>query len=201
MLVVVVVLSFVGYDYYTRHKDLPLVEFPAYRSKGNPQAPLKIAEFLDYTCYECALGSILLKAYFAEHPKDIYYGVKYFPMGELNSTVGAVYSECAGRQNKFWEFHDLLFAKQEDWRTMLKIKPPLVKLAQEAGLDLTKLDQCVQDRGVKHLIEKEKEFGESRMVQSTPTYFVNGETIVGPAGLERRLSQYFIDPRKTHKIK
>src|ERR1700690_3064713 len=53
------------------------------RSKGNPDARIKIVEFIDFQCPGCAYGITQLKTVFNEHPNDIYLQVKYFPLTQM----------------------------------------------------------------------------------------------------------------------
>ena len=79
------------------------------KAKGNPQAELKIIEYIDFECPACAQGMRILHNYFTKYPGRMYLEVKYFPLpGHKWGMPSARYAECAARQNKFWLFVDIL---------------------------------------------------------------------------------------------
>jgi len=102
-----------------------------------------------------------------------------------------VYAQCAARQERFWEFHDRLLAEQAAWRSLLEPSLIFRKMARELKLDMKALEDCVNSAQVRNAILLEKAEGESRFVKSTPTYFLNGEMIVGTKSLQERLRSYF----------
>lgn len=189
--VVVTAIVFIGiFDYIQRTKNPPLMIFPEGRSTGPQEAPLQIIEFIDFQCPECRLGSLLLKEYQDKYPDTIRLGIKYYPLGELNSSVSAVYAECAARQGKFWPMHDQLINQQNQWRTLVNIKPYLDQLAEKAELDPSALMACINDRKVHAAVLSDQMLGEANFVHSSPTYFVNKKMIVGADSLQKFLEDF-----------
>lgn len=45
------------------------------RTRGQPNAPIKIIEYADFQCPSCATGAHELKKYMKEHPDAIFFGV------------------------------------------------------------------------------------------------------------------------------
>ena len=43
-----------------------------------------------------------------------------FPIVQIHPNAGnaSLVAVCAGQQGKFWEMHDLLFAKQTEWAAL-----------------------------------------------------------------------------------
>ena len=190
--VIVLAIAAVGLiDYIQRSQNSPLTKIVSPRSKGNLQAPLKIIEFADLQCHECAKGYQLLKDYMAQHPEDIFLTMKFYPLGELNSTRSALYAECAARQNKFWEFADDLFANQADWRLLLDAYSYFDSVARKIHLNMDELNACVKREDVGNLILSEKAVGESNFVKATPTFFIDKKMIVGAEELKKFLDNYF----------
>ena len=158
--------------------------------KGVKKAAVHITEFIDFECPACALGSVYLKKLMAEHPQAIRLELKYFPLPmHKYGFLGARYSECAGRQGKFWPFHDLLIERQANWKRLDDAKPAFEVMAQEIGLRPETLRQCLADDSVDTLIRKDKTEGDALGVKSTPTYYVNGKMVVGMKSLELELNQ------------
>lgn len=186
-----IIIVVAGINLVQRIKVDPLSKFEPSRTKGSAEASLKILEFVDFQCSNCAQGAKILSEYMGQHPDDIQLSMKYYPLGALNSLVSAVYAECAARQDKFWEYSKLLFTDQSNWRTMLKVRPILKKYAKEVNVDFAQFETCVEDEKIKNTVESDKAIGESHFVKMTPTYFVNGEMIVGVAALINKLEEHF----------
>jgi protein-disulfide isomerase len=163
------------------------------RGKGNPQAPVQVTEFMDFQCPACANGSLFLSQYVQKYPDRLYLQVKHFPLTNVHSHAfrSARYAECAARQGKFWDYHDRLVARQEEWARLINADVVFQQIAQEIGLDFKQLESCLQDETIQATILKDKADGESRGVESTPTYFVNGKMVVGTKSLNSELLSYF----------
>jgi protein-disulfide isomerase len=162
------------------------------RTLGRPQADVRIVEYVDYECGACQSGSTLIHEYFKRYPSRLFVEVKFYPLsGHRHALPAAIYAECAAGQRKFWPFHDLLFERQADWR---KEKDPahlFREYARTAGLDPEKLEACVASEETKARIEQEKSQGFAAGVRSTPTFFINGNMIVGGLRLTQELDRYF----------
>ena len=190
LIVLAVVGAVIGIDVIQNNQKSPLSNFVTQKTKGNEGAPIKIVEFLDFQCSHCKNGSEFLRESMMLHPDLIQLTLKYYPLGQLNSSMSAYYAECAARQEKFWDMHDKLFETQDDWRTLLKIKPFFNRLVADIGLDQAKFDSCVDSKSVKSTVSKDKAVGDSYSLRSTPTYFINGEMIVGVHSLKKVINEY-----------
>jgi protein-disulfide isomerase len=151
------------------------------RVQGNPNAPLRITEWVDFQCPACASGAVDLKKYLSTFPDKVYLEVKYFPLGgHMHSLEAAKFGECAARQGKFWPYYETVFERQPQWRDLFDAHPVFEEIAKQIGLNDGKLQACLAEDDVREKILKEKDQGQSLGVQSTPTYFINGKMTVGP---------------------
>jgi len=91
----------------------------------------------------------------------------------------AVAARCAGEKGLFWEYHDLLFEAQPDFS-----RDQLIVYAYRLGLDREAFTVCL-DSG-RHLpaVEADMREGAAVGVRGTPTFFVNGERLVGAQPIE-----------------
>jgi len=178
-------------DFISRSKNSPLTKFESARSKGNQDASLRILEFIDFQCSECARGSKLLQTFISQYHDRIFLAVKYYPLGELNSMISALYGECAARQNKFWPMHDRLFELQAQWRTLRKVKPFLTSIATAIPLNMIEFEACLERGDVRSVVSGERMLGESHFVKSTPTYFINDVIVVGVEAMRKVLDRHF----------
>lgn len=86
---------------------------------GSAQAHVALLEFSDFQCPYCgrfALGVIpTLKSDFAD-PGKLLIAFRHLPLDGLHprATPAAESAECARRQGKFWQMHNLLFSSPEE---------------------------------------------------------------------------------------
>ena len=93
----------------------------------------------------------------------------------------AVAARAAQAQGRFWEYHDLLFESQFSGYS----DENLIALAGRAGLDTQRFERDYEDARYEPLVRADFRRGLNRGVNGTPTFFINGEMLVGlqPVGL------------------
>ncbi len=165
---------------------------------GRPDAPLQIEVFTDYQCPFCGRASRALLEAMARHPDEIFLRHRDFPMDQAcnplikrpfhpQACAAARVARCAARQGKFWPLGEQLFNHREslDEATMMS-------LAGEVGLDRGELRRCLADPAIAADLRADISEGLGRGVEGTPTFFVNGEKIVGfrsPEFWEEKLAE------------
>jgi len=158
--------------------------------KGNPKAEIKIVEYLDYRCGACGRGSQILDEMLIKYPDQMLIEMRFFPLNIMQyDALSARYAECAAQQGKFWEYHDLLFQKQNQWRKLTSPQAAFEVLAKDLQMDLEELKICVKDDNIKKYVTDSKRQGEFLGVKNTPTYFVNGKMYVGVKSLNKELTR------------
>ena len=93
-------------------------------------------------------------------------------------------SECAADQDSFWDYHDVLFEDQSGENKKTFTKDNLKKLAIELGLDAEAFDQCLDSGKYSDLVQQQNNFARQIGVQSTPSFLINGQTLVGAQPFE-----------------
>lgn len=85
---------------------------------GAPDATVLVVEFSDYACPFCQRwqeenGAKIPSAW----PGRVAFAYLDFPLDSLhpNAVAASVAAGCAARQDRFWQMHHLLFARQADW--------------------------------------------------------------------------------------
>jgi protein-disulfide isomerase len=151
--------------------------------QGSPDAPVKIVEFSDFQCPFCKQWTDDTAAALKQKYGDkmvLYY--RQFPLTAIHPEAmgGAIASECANEQGKFWNMHDSLF------RTQSLLSPENSKsLAASLGLDATKYDDCVAKNTYQADIAADIADGNTYGVSGTPTFFINGVRLVGAQPLDQ----------------
>jgi len=88
-------------------------------------------------------------------------------------------AECAGDQDAFWEFHDYLFSHQSGENQGAFNKDNLKKFAADMGLDTAAFNTCMDTGKYTQLVQDQTNIARQLGVQSTPTFAVNGQPVVG----------------------
>jgi len=91
----------------------------------------------------------------------------------------ALAAEAARQQGKFWEMHDKLFENQRSLSAS-----SYEVWAKELGLDLGKFKAAMADPQVKERVLADQELANKVGANGTPTFFVNGEKVVGAQPFE-----------------
>ncbi|HTP09111.1 MAG TPA: thioredoxin domain-containing protein [Anaerolineae bacterium] len=154
---------------------------------GNADAKVTIVEFADYQCpfckrYHDTVGPDLLKQYVDSGKVSFVYKHSAF-LGQ-ESIWAAQAAECAADQGKFWEYHDLLFSKQNGENVGTFTKENLMAYAKELGLDSTQFDPCLQNDVTLQRVISDTNEGRQVGVSGTPTFFINGKPLVGAQPLQ-----------------
>lgn len=156
--------------------------------KGAENAPIKVTEFIDFQCPACARGAAYLKEKIQQYPAAIRLELKHYPLAmHQHGFLSSQYAECAASQGKFWSYHDLLLARQSNWKRLVDAQPAFERIADEVHLDKAELQVCLQNEATDAIIEKNRAEGKKLGVRSTPTYFVNGKMIVGKKSLDEEI--------------
>ena len=159
--------------------------------KGSNDAPVKVTEFIDFQCPACAFGAKYLKEVMQRHPELIRLQLKHFPLQmHKHGFLSAQYAECSAEQGKFWQMHDLLLARQNNWKRLDDPRPAFDQMISEAGIDAKAIKECVGSGRADRIIERNRTEGGNRKIRSTPTYFVNGKMVVGKKSLELEINRY-----------
>ena len=106
-----------------------------------------------------------------------------------HSLISAKYAECAGQQGQFWAFQDSLIKRQRLWHKLRDAKPAFDIMAKDLNLDIKQLEICLQSEETDKVIQKDKDEGKRMKIRSTPTYFVNGEMVVGMKSLKQLIEK------------
>jgi protein-disulfide isomerase len=147
---------------------------------GPAEAPVQVLVFSDYMCPYCAQFALgvgqRLKSDYVQ-PGQVQFVYYDFPLGRghVHSFIAARAARCAEDQGRFWEYHDLLFARQNDW--MYERNTPFRlfdEYARQVGLNESTFRSCVNSDQHADLVTANRRLGEQLGVSATPWVFVNG---------------------------
>ena len=142
--------------------------------RGDPDAELVVIEISDFQCPFCQRHTLETQPALDEEYIDtgqVMWVFKHLPLqSHPQALAAATAAECAGDQEAFWEMHDLLFARVDDW-AVGEPDAVLVDLAGELGLDEAVFTSCVQSRVALERVVEDI-YDTSGIFGSTPTFVV-----------------------------
>ena len=149
---------------------------------GSEDAKVTIVEFSDFQCPACGAAHPVVKQVIKEYGDRILFVYRHFPLLATHQYAlkAAEAAEAAGEQGKFWEYHDLLFANQDNLKT-----EDLKNYAKQIGLDMKKFDEALDSGKHKDKVLSDLDDGEKFGVTSTPTFFINGQMNRGVLNLDQ----------------
>lgn len=152
-------------------------------SLGPADAKVTLVQVLDPECESCRRAAPIVKQILKDYQGKVRLVVRYYPH-HFNSEIAIKAIEAAGEQAKYWEMHDLLFDNQPVWGAKKTSQEELIfKYAQEIGLDMQKFRDAVNHPKFIEKIERNRSDSRALGIRRTPTFFVNGERLLG-TGLE-----------------
>ena len=101
------------------------------------------------------------------------------PAANPASEVAAQAAWCAGAQGKFWDFHHMLYRRQELWSRFAAPLERLSDFANDLSLDTVALKSCVESNRMQALVAADRAYSQQLQVNSTPTMFINENRVVG----------------------
>jgi protein-disulfide isomerase len=155
---------------------------------GPADAPITITEFASMTCPHCAAFNAdvfpKIKSAYIDTGK-IRYVFREFPL-DIKAAAGSMLSRCIAKDDagKYFAVTDMLFKQQSDW-VMKNTTETLTRIGKQAGLSQQAVDDCLKDQTLLDKIVADQKFAnEVLKVNSTPTFFLNGEMIKGETSFE-----------------
>jgi protein-disulfide isomerase len=91
------------------------------------------------------------------------------------SLDSAAAARCAGEQNKFWPYHDYLFANQGGENKGWVTRELLDGIAGKVGLDMGAFKTCYEGNEAHQQVKDNTALAQKIPVQSTPTIVLNGQ--------------------------
>lgn len=148
-------------------------------TQGAAAQTIVLVEFSDFQCPYCAKVSETIRAFMAKHGDEVTFVYKHFPLTAIHDQAlpAAKAAWAAQQQGKFWEFHDALFAEQNQLGDEL-----YRAIAQRLNLDLARFDRDRARAGA--ALQADLDLAESLGLSGTPVLFMNGEVLTGAVAVE-----------------
>ena len=145
--------------------------------RGLPNARITLVEYGDFQCTTCASAYPEVREVQKVLGKELRFVFRHFPMSNIHELAfsAAVAAEAAGRQNKFWQMHDMIFERQ-----ILLSEYALLEFAEDLGLNMKTFRNDLEDNSLAEKVEYDFESGVMSGVNGTPSFYINGYKYNGP---------------------
>ena len=145
--------------------------------QGPPDGIVTLVEYGDYQCPHCGAAFPIVKQIQKAFVKNLRFAFRHFPLSNVHeyAFLAAIAAEAAGRQQKFWEMHDMIFERQS-----LLNEYAFLEFAKEVGLKIPVFKMDLQDPKLSEKVEADFESGVRSGVNGTPSFFINGNKHDGP---------------------
>ncbi len=148
--------------------------------KGSDSAKVTIVEFSDFQCPFCSRVNPTLAKVSEEYGDKVKIAFKHFPLAFHTKAPDAhKASIAAGKQGKFWEMHDKIFANQATMST-----DNYATWAGEMGLDVEQFKKDMASPAVQAHIDADMKQASGMGVTGTPSFFINGYFLSGAQPFE-----------------
>ena len=159
---------------------------------GEKNAKITILEFGDYQCTFChkfhqqTLDDIK-KSYIDTGVVNFTY--KDLPVNGAASVLAAEAAFCAEEQNKYWEYHNMLFDNWAGERTGWVTDKSLLNFAKESNLDINQFTECMKNHKYYQKVNENREFAKSVGINATPSFLIFSDDklvrIIGAQPIEK----------------
>ncbi len=144
---------------------------------GSPNAPVTIDLYADFQCPYCKQFEPVVEQLAPDYidtgkVKLVFHNFAFIGQ-ESDAAAQAVM--CAGDQNKYWMFLNDLYQHQGAENSGTFSSANLKQLAAAAGLDSGQFNSCLDSGKYASAVQQQGAEARQRGVQSTPTFFVNGQ--------------------------
>ncbi|MFT5197251.1 MAG: protein-disulfide isomerase, partial [Cellvibrionaceae bacterium] len=150
---------------------------------GDPNAPVTIIEFTDFQCPFCARHHEATYPFLIENYIEtgiVKYVFKEFPLNfHPEADEASESARCANDQGAYVEMHDMLFQTQQEWSGNPDFINLFIGYAGDLSLNSETFADCLNSGKYTELVQAQLQEGFDLGVTGTPTFFINGNILVG----------------------
>ncbi len=154
---------------------------------GDPSAPVVIDEYGDFQCPSCGAFARRtepqIRAAYIDTGKVRLVWHDFAWIG-AESRDAANAARCAGDQDRFWEFHDLLYENQNGENQGAFSRDRLKALGVALALDPVAFGACVDAGTYAEAVQADFADVRARGFNGTPTFLIGTQRIVGAQPFE-----------------
>ena len=155
---------------------------------GPANATVTITEYASMTCPHCAdFNEKVFPKIKSEYidTNKVRYVFREFPL-DIKAAAGSMLARCIAKDDsgKYFAVIDMLFRQQNDW-ALKNTTETLTRIGKQAGLSQLQVEDCLKDQALLDKIAADQKYAADVLkVNSTPSFFINGELIKGDIRFE-----------------
>jgi protein-disulfide isomerase len=145
---------------------------------GDSNAPITLVEFGDYQCHYCNvffqdIEDDIIKNYVETGKvKIIFKDYNIIGPDSINSSHGA---HCAGEQELFWEYHDILYSNWTGENNGWASPKNLAVFADEINVNMDQWTECMNEKPYSKTIIESNNDAKALELSGTPAFFIINE--------------------------
>lgn len=148
------------------------------QNSSDEEAAVTIIEYSDYQCPACAYYHPFVKKIKEKFGDQVKLDLRFFPLNSHQfAALAARAAQSAKNQGKFREMHNLLYENQQRWSQSGNPTPIFVNFARDLNLDIEQFKSDLNAAETQKTVMQEKQEGVNKGVNSTPTFFIDGEQL------------------------
>ena len=154
--------------------------------EGNADSKVIIIEYSDFECSACRTYYLVMRELMVEFGDRVAFIYRHFPLTGIhaNAELAARAAQAAGEQGKFWEMHDLLFEKQNEWIKAADTELLFESYATLLGISVEQFKTDFRSKKIRDFVRAERANAIKLGLQDTPTFFINGKQIQNPSSVD-----------------
>lgn len=155
--------------------------------KGNPEASVVLLEYSDLQCPACAYyNNSVMNQLMSEYGDRVLFVYRHFPLRTIhpNADEGAWAAEAAGKQGKFFEMVNVLFANQQAWQGLSNPYDTFEGYAKSLSLDIAQFATDYNANDARDSVNGDYKSAIAAGLSSTPSFFINGQYIQDAGGYD-----------------
>ena len=155
---------------------------------GPATAIVTITEYASMTCPHCAdFNEKVFPKIKSEYidTNKVRYVFREFPL-DIKAAAGSMLARCIAKDDagKYFAVIDMLFRQQNDW-VVKNTTETLTRIGKQAGLRQQAVEDWLKDQALLDKIAADQKYAADVLkVNSTPSFFINGELIKGDTRFE-----------------
>lgn len=144
--------------------------------KGGENAAVTLVEYSDFQCPACGAFQPVLNEVLAQYGDQIKFEYKHYPLVQIHpfAEPAARAAEAAAQQGKFFEYADMLFAKQAEWSKGSNPTGFFTRYASELGLDMDLFAKHQKSSLLADNVRANMAEARGLGLTGTPSFYLNG---------------------------
>lgn len=149
-----------------------------------------LVEFGDFQCPACGAFFPIVEQIKSAHTDTVEFVFRHFPLSQhANAIPAALAAEAAGKQGQFWNMYEVLYKNQNDWAESSDARNMYIEYAKRINLNVEEFTKDFDNKVGQAKVDQDQGDGISLGVNSTPTFYVNGEKLENNSALKDTIEQ------------